>query len=311
MGCYERTAPLPAGARVLRRGESGYPPMLVDPRLNVDPLWAIGVDLADLGPSVGIVGTRRATPYGLDVSGRLARDLASAGICVVSGLALGIDAAAHEGALRAGGLTVAVLGSGVDVPYPMDNARLYRRIVETGAILAEVPPGADPRKEHFPSRNRIIAGLSHALVFVQGRAGRSGAFGTAMRAHELDRDVMVVPGDVRATMSSGPHAILKEGWGHPCTSAQDVLDMLGETLNWDKPREEARAIPPTLPEPQRRVLAALEEGPGSMDLLASVTGLDPRELVLALADLELAGFVRRVPDGRYARPSDPRSLTHP
>jgi DNA processing protein len=275
--------------------------MLLDPRLDIDPLWAIGVDVAHLGPAVGIVGTRRATPYGLDIAGRLARELASAGICVVSGLALGIDAAAHEGALRAGGVTVAVLGSGVDVPYPIDNAALYRRIATNGAILAEVPPGADPRKEHFPSRNRIIAGLSHVLVFVQGRAGRSGAFGTASRAHELDRDVMVVPGDVRAVMSSGPHAILKEGWGHPCTCAQDVLDMLGETLNWEKPRDDARAIPPTLPESQRLILTALDEGPGSAGVLASVAGLDARGTVLALANLELSGLVRRLPDGRYAR----------
>jgi DNA processing protein len=279
--------------RLIVPGSSEFPPLpeTVDP--TVVRLWAIGEDLRALGPMVAIVGTRRPTPYGLDIAARLAADLARAGICVVSGMALGVDAAAHEGALRAGGRTLAVLGSGADVRYPADNAGLYARIVGGGAVVSELPPGSDPRREHFPLRNRIIAALSLGVVFVQGRAGRSGAMGTASRAHELDREVLAVPGDVRAAMSSGPHAVLREGWGSICTDANDVLSVLAPELGWAVEGRHALVIPPGLSPERRSALAALGDGPATASVLAARAGLDLAIMRSALSGLELAGLVTR------------------
>lgn len=301
MGCYEAAAdaPAPPGARLVRPRDAAFPPALLDANPRVRALWTVGADPRSLGPMIAIVGTRRPTPYGLEVARTLAMDLAALGFCIVSGMARGIDAAAHEGALRAGGRTVAVLGSGVDVPYPEENEELYRRIAASGAILAEVPPGADPRKEHFPARNRIIVALSAGVVIVQGLVARSGAMRTAQWAHEMDRELFAVPGDVRAAMSSGPHAILREGWGHVCTCAADVVNVVGPALGWERAGRDEVVVPSHLPPAQRAALAALGDGEATVETLAARALIPAEEAARALAELELEALVVKTVSGTY------------
>ena len=175
--------------------------------------------------AVAVVGARACSPYGAQVARRLGRELAAAGLVVVSGLARGIDGEAHRGALEAGGLTVAVLGCGIDRDYPAAHAELARRIRERGLVVSEYEPGVEPAPWRFPARNRIIAGLCAATVVVEARE-RSGALITADLALEEGRDVLAVPGEITVALSAGTNALLKLG-ATPCTSAQDVLELFG------------------------------------------------------------------------------------
>ena len=262
-----------------------FPTLLTHIAPPVDVLWIIGRPLDQLGPCVAIVGARGPTAYGLEAARGLAGDLASLGICIVSGMARGIDAAAHEGALDAGGTTIAVLGTGVDRAYPAVHRTLYARIAEAGAVVSELPLGAGARKEHFPARNRIIAGMSLATILVQARKERSGAMGTVERAAHFGREVLAVPGDVRSELSTGPHRLLKEG-AALCAGASDVLDVLGDRL--------ADAGLPGFGSIERRLLAELKEDKlRSPESLAVALGLDAIEAARALGRMELAGAVAR------------------
>ncbi len=216
-------------ARRLVPGDGEFPPVLATIDPPVRQLWALGEQLDALGPPVAIIGARGPTSYGLDVAQKLAAELASLGICVVSGMARGIDAAAHEGALSVGGKTIAVLGTGVDRPYPMVNRPLYRRIIGSGAVISELPPGAGARKHHFKARNRIIAALSLGTILVQSRGERSGAMTTIKACQDYGRDVLAVPGDVRSELSTGPHQLLRDG-AALCANAADVLETLSQRL---------------------------------------------------------------------------------
>jgi DNA processing protein len=229
-------------------------------------------------PAVSIVGARACSPYGGQVARRLGRELAGAGLVVVSGLARGIDGEAHRGALEAGGLTVAVLGCGIDRDYPAAHAELARKIRERGLVVSEYEPGVEPAPWRFPARNRIIAGLSAATVVVEAR-DRSGALITADLALEEGRDVLAVPGEITSSLSAGTNALLKLGAG-PCTSAQDVLDLFGLA-------QEERAAP-AVGEMAAVVLSAL---PAAADGLVRATGFDAPTVAVALAELELAGLV--------------------
>jgi DNA processing protein len=263
--------------RVLER--SRFPPLLraiFDPPKRLYVRGGAGNDVLER-PAVAIVGARACSPYGAQVARRLGRELARAGLVVVSGLARGIDGEAHRGVLEAGGPTVGVLGCGIDRDYPAAHAELARKIRVGGLVVSEYEPGVEPAPWRFPARNRVIAGLCAATVVVEARE-RSGALITADFALEEGRDVLAVPGEITSTLSAGTNALLRLG-AVPCTSAEDVLELFGIVRD-ERP-------PPTVAGAARDVLAVL---PGAADDLVRATGLDARAVAVALAELELAGL---------------------
>jgi DNA processing protein len=271
--------------RVLERRR--FPPLLraiYDPPPRLYVRGAAGEDVL-ARQTVAVVGARSCSPYGAHVARRLGRELAAAGLVVVSGLARGIDGEAHRGALEAGGFTVAVLGCGIDRDYPAAHSELARRIRETGLVLSEYESGVEPAPWRFPARNRIIAGLSAATVVVEARE-RSGALITADLALEEGRDVLAVPGEITSALSAGSNALLKLGAG-PCTGAGDVLELFGLTHE-DRPT-------PKVSEQAAKVLAAL---PAGADDVARATGLEAQTVAVALAELELAGLATEA-DGLF------------
>jgi DNA processing protein len=231
-------------------------------------------------PAVAVVGARACSAYGRQVARMLGRELALAGVVVVSGLARGIDGEAHRGALEADGHTVAVLGCGIDRDYPAAHAELARAIAKSSLLVSEYEPGVEPSPYRFPARNRIIAGLCAATIVVEARE-RSGALITADFALEEGREVFAVPGEITSALSAGTNTLLKLGAG-PLTCAADVLDTLGIEA---EPR--ARASHPFL-----------ELLPASADELVRATGLTPAEVAATLAELELAGLAAEG-DGVY------------
>ena len=248
---------------------------------------------------VTIVGSRRASSYGRELATKLGRELSSAGLTVVSGMAIGIDSCAHRGALEAGGLTVAVLGCGVDVPYPPRHLRLYGEIVDRGLVIAELPPGTTARRWTFPARNRIMAALSQMTVVVEARE-RSGSLITAELAADLNREVGAVPGRVGSSPAAGTNGLLREG-ASVIRGADDVLDSL-VGVGVERPAPRVRRGPAIEPE-LARVLSLVEEGSTGADALARASGLGPGPLASALVQLELSGYLRSDAAGRYERTS--------
>ena len=247
--------------------------------------------------AVTIVGSRRPSRYGREIARELGRELAAAGFAVVSGMAIGIDAAAQEGALGTGGVTIAVLGCGVDVPYPPRHTRLYGEIVERGLVIGELPPGTQARRWTFPARNRIMAALGAMTVVVEARE-RSGSLITAEMAGDLSREIGAVPGLLGTSPAAGPNALIHDG-AHLIRDAQDVLDVLVGPGAQSRPTRTATG--PSLEEQLLEVLDLVERGGGAADALARASGLDPGSLATALVRLELAGYLRRNGDGRYER----------
>jgi DNA processing protein len=285
------------GLRFVGRSEPGFPPLLRelhDPPVGLFLRGDAGADLL-ASPVVAIVGARACSSYGAQVARLLGRELAAAGLVVVSGLARGVDGEAHRGALEAGGATVAVLGCGVDRDYPAAHAHLARGIGETGLVVSEYAPGVEPAPWRFPARNRIIAGLAAATVIVEARE-RSGALITADFALEAGREVFAVPGEITSALSVGTNALLRLG-ATPLTSADDVLESLG--------LDPAPAGEIELGDDAAAVLSALASEPAAADRLGRMTGLDAAALAAALTDLELAGAVVEA-DGLYrgVRPPD-------
>jgi DNA processing protein len=243
--------------------------------------------------TVTIVGARRATSYGREIAHELGRELTAAGMVVVSGLAFGIDACAHRGALDAGA-TIAVLGCGPDVAYPAAHRSLWRRICEQGLVISEFPPGASPWRWTFPARNRIMAALAGMTVVVEA-AARSGSLITADLAADLGRDLGAVPGPITSRASAGPNNLLAGG---ACLvrDAQDVLDaMLGAGA------KRVERTGPTLDTGLTSVLAAVESGEDSCDAVAATLGLSGPEAAAALSRLELLGYVTCSAMGLYSR----------
>ena len=299
----DRRALLAARARLVPLPGRAYPPALL--RLSDPPavLAVRGEHEALAGPCVAVVGARAATVYGLEVARRLAGALARAGVVVVSGLARGIDAAAHEAALEAGGRTVAFLACGPDRVYPAAHRRLAARIRERGALVSELPPGAPPRKIHFPLRNRLISGLSRAVVVVEART-RSGSLVTARHALDQGIEVLAVPGPVTAATSEGTNALLRDG-AAPALSARDVLCAAGleaecaAALEAECGPDPGPAAPhAALAAPASAILAALRHHPATRDELGRRLALAPGALAVALLELELAGRVAEDRDGR-------------
>lgn len=247
--------------------------------------------------SVSLVGSRNASPYGLAVAENLGRDLARTGINVVSGMARGIDTAAHCGALDAGGKTIAVLGCGVDVIYPSENGKVMNNIIKSGAVVSEFPPGARPEPWHFPVRNRVVSGLSKVVVLVEA-AKRSGALITANLALEQGRDVMVVPGNITSKFSQGSNGLIKQG-AAPVLEVADILEELGVGVIFPtssgKPSEGLK-----MNEHEKLLHKLLNYEPISQEILIQKSGLSVGEVMTALMFLEMKGLIKQMPGRLYA-----------
>lgn len=300
-----------SGARIVTWLDAAYPVRLrgipaSPPVVYIRGAWQDG------RPAVAIVGTRRATPYGMGVAERLAAALAARDVTIVSGLARGIDGAAHRAAVRSGGRTVGVLGCGVDVAYPPEHGSLMEAMVtKGGALMAEAPPGTSPAPGLFPARNRLISGLADAVVVIEGDTD-SGAMITASRAIGQGRTVFAVPGSVYAPGSRGPHRLLAAG-ASVLTSPDDVLAVLegtktagtgigGPPGGSSAPDPAGRRELGGLSEAERRVLAAVDPGDArSVDRVAGAAGIDVAAAAAALVGLEVRGAVRRTAGGLYVR----------
>jgi DNA processing protein len=285
-----------AGVETICRCDPRYPRRLQDLPAPPAVLHAAGglerfLTLVE-GEPVALVGARRASPYGLDLAGSLGRGLAVAGLTVLSGMALGVDSAAHAGALAAPGPTVAVLPGGAERPYPAGKRALYRQICDTGAAVSELPPGAPVWRWTFPARNRIIAALAAITVVVEA-GERSGALLTARFARALGRPVGAVPGRVSAPMAAGPNGLLAAG-AYVVRGPQDVLDQLFGAGVRQAQLELRAALPPEL----QQLLRAIADGRDTSAALARA-GVPADTGLAALAALELAGYVRRGPGGRW------------
>jgi DNA processing protein len=240
-------------------------------------------------PGLGIVGSRNATPQGIRDAEAFAHALSDAGLTIVSGLALGIDAAAHRGGLAGAGSSIALVGTGLDRIYPARNKTLAHQLVESGLIVSEFPLGTPPLPGHFPRRNRLISGLSRGVLVVEA-APDSGSLITARVATEQGREVFAIPGSIHSPLARGCHALIKQG-AKLVESAADILDELA----WQQ-----RLLPPVLPEsPSDPLLAALDGSPATLDTLAQRTGLTLEALSAKLLTLELDGRIASLPGGRY------------
>lgn len=279
-----------SSVRSVARGSDAYPGLLGELHDPPEALFVRGETALLSEPGVAVVGARSCSAYGAQVARSLARELAAAGLVVVSGLARGVDGEAHRGALESGGRTVAVLGCGIDRDYPLSHAELARRIVASGAVVSEYPVGIEPAPWRFPARNRIIAGLSLATVVVEARE-RSGALITADFALELGRDVFAVPGEITSGLSAGTNDLLRQG-AAPLTSARDVLDALGFEAT-----PGAGAVAP-VSDAAGALLTLLDDGAAGADELTRSSGLSSADVAAALVELELAGLAAQA-DGVY------------
>ena len=295
-----------AGARVLTWDDPEYPPLLRQLPEAPPVLYVKGqLTEADREWTVAIVGTRKASAYGRQVAETLASELARNGITVVSGLALGIDAVAHEYALRAGGRTLGVLACGIDQVYPPSHVKLASRILEQGALLTETPVGSPPEGGNFPARNRIISGLSLGTIVVE--AGEtSGALITADRALEQGREVFAVPGNIFAQSSRGTNRLLKEG-ATLITSVEDVLEALN--LKLVAQHTEVRAAVRGVPEDatEAKLFGLLSADPIHIDQIVRESGLPVSQVSSTLALMELKGMVRQVAGMQYVVAREERS----
>ena len=293
---------------ILLEGRDGYPPLLS--RIDDPPglLFVRGTLLPQDALSVAIVGARHATAYGLKVAEQLGASLARAGYTVVSGLARGIDAAAHRGAIQAGGRTIAVLGSGVLNVYPPEHADLAREVIDSGALISELPPLTAPHEGTFPQRNRIVSGLSLGVVVVQA-ADRSGALITARLATEQGREVFAVPGPIDCRMSRGCHGLIRDG-AKLVESVDDILEEFGplfETATTADGRTVTSAAELQLGDIERQVMDAYDtlaggaSKPASIDDIVDASGLAASQVLATIGVLEMRRLIRRLPGNQIAR----------
>lgn len=290
-----------AGNHIVTLGDPDYPTSLLEMADPPTLLYVKGRVELLAAESIAMVGARSATPQGLADARAFAAFLSGAGLGVVSGLAMGIDAAAHEGALRGAGATVAVIGTGADRIYPARNAELARRIAAEGAIVSEFPLGAQPLQHHFPRRNRLIAGLSRGVLVVEAALG-SGSLITARLAAEQGREVFAIPGSIHSPLSKGCHRLIRDG-AKLVETAEDVL----EELRWGQASSAPRlsgVTPSPVPEEDSdasALLAVLGHDPVTLDTLLQRSGLTPETLSAMLLTMELDGRVSRLPGGRFQR----------
>jgi DNA processing protein len=282
-----------AGIRPIAAFDPEYPALLA---CTPDPppvLWVRGLTALLARPTIAVVGSRAATPYALQVAARLGAELAERGLVVASGLARGVDSAAHRGCLGAGGATTAVLGCGLDRVYPPEHDELADEIAENGLVLAELGPGAPPLPDHFPLRNRLISGISLATVVVEA-SEYSGSLITARYALEQGREVMAVPGSVLSGRNRGSHALLKDG-AKVVETADDILQELGWPVHGRHASAKSLTAEPLLAKMEPGELYGLDE-------LVEATGVDGASLLARLTELELAGVIVAA-GGRFVRRS--------
>jgi DNA processing protein len=283
------------GNIILTLEDSAYPQRLLDTPDPPSVLYAKGrMELLNQ-PALAVVGSRNATPQGESNAEAFAAALADAGLTIVSGLALGIDAAAHRGGLRGKGSTIAVIGTGIDRVYPARNQSLARDIAEHGAIVSEFPLGTPALRENFPRRNRIISGLARGCLVVEA-AERSGSLITARLAGEQGRDVFAIPGSIHSPLSKGCHKLIKQG-AKLVDDARDILDELGLATAADK----TAAAAPAITAETARLLDSIGFDPCDMDTLASRSGLTAERLYAILLQMELDGRIASLPGGRFQR----------
>ena len=294
-----------SGCSLLAATDPGYPELL---RLSPGApavLYVRGNAAALLEPQIAMVGSRNPTAGGRATARDFAASFARLGLTVTSGLALGIDAACHEGALAGGGFTVAVLGCGLDVVYPRENTALADRVAASGALISEFPPGTPALKEHFPQRNRIIAGLAHGTVVVEA-AQRSGSLITARLAGAAGREVFALPGSIHNPLARGCHELIRQG-AKLVERVEDVLAELKISLAHQILASPSRSTPgipgagPVLDKEYKILLDALAFEPASVDSLIERTGLNSESIASMLLILELDGHVAPHPGGRYSR----------
>jgi DNA processing protein len=286
------------GINVVTRANGAYPALLAEIPAPPPVLYTLGTLQPEDATAVGIVGTRRMTTYGRDMAKLLGHDLAAADVTIVSGLARGVDGIAHEAALEAGGRTIAVLGSGVRNIYPPEHRKLAARIAESGVVLSDFHPDAQPDGPNFPARNRIISGLSLGVIVVEAPE-RSGALITVDFAADQGRDVFVVPGSVLSSRSAGCNQLLRDG-ARPVRSADDVL----EDLNLGRRKVQVamqQALP--LDDNERRILAVVTADPQHIDDIAALANLPISQAGAVLLTLELKGSVRNAGAQHYSRRS--------
>lgn len=280
---------------ILTLADSAYPAALLEIPSPPTLLYVLGK--ADLlaRPMLAVVGSRNATAQGLSNAEQFSAALSHAGLTIVSGLALGIDAAAHRGALGAPASTVAVLGTGVDVRYPTRNAPLYEAIAKDGALVSEFPLGTAAISLNFPRRNRLISGLSKGVLVIEA-ALSSGSLITARYAGEQGRELFAIPGSIHSPLSKGCHALIKQG-AKLVDSAQDVLEELGAWRTMPAPEKDESSHAAS----EHGLLQHLGHDPCSIDILCSRSGLTPDSVSAILLELELDGKVACLPGGRYQR----------
>lgn len=296
------------GIKILIPGDPGYPVLLAEVA-DAPPLLYYRGRLDGGQEALAIVGARRATSYGKAAATQLAREVAGRGVAVVSGLARGIDTAAHQGALAAGGITWAFLGCGLDKVYPPENAKLADAIVEKGALISEFPPGSPPDARHFPARNRLISGAARGVVVVEA-ARKSGALITVDFALEQGREVFAVPGPIFSDMSRGTHHLLRLG----ARLVEDAEDIWSEINAWHQPEENRLARlaggmtknqneedngSKGYPAAHSLVLAYLSDVPVHIDSITMAVPLPASAIALGLLELELAGKVVQLPGQHY------------
>lgn len=304
---YELERQLDAtGAAALTLDDPDYPALLRELPDAPPVLYVKGTLVEADRWAVAFVGTRRATVYGRDITYQLVTPLIHAGITIISGLALGIDAAAHKAALESGGRTIAVLGCGIDVVYPPEHRRLAEAITRNGALVTEFPPGTEPEAKHFPVRNRLISGLSLGVTVVEAPAS-SGALLTADAAAEQGRDVFAVPGNVTAKSSTGTNRLIQSG-AKLVMSAEDILDELNLTRDTVAVQSQVREVAPD--DPQEAALAGcLGDQPVHIDELCQRTEMPITQVSSLLSLMELKGIVRRL-DGMHYTLARGRSETY-
>lgn len=276
--------------------DAEYPLMLkniVDAPVS---LYVRGVIPVNVETSCAIVGSRFPSLYGMEVAERFSRELTEAGMLVVSGMAKGIDTAAHQGALKAGGNTMAVLGSGLDVVYPSENQKLFDKICKNGCVISEFPFGTQPDPFNFPRRNRIVSGLSLGVVVVEANI-KSGALITARLAGEQGREIFAVPGRVDSRLSQGPHALIKQG-AKVALNIEDILEELPIKREGHK-KEQETSEAEELSSDEKRIYALIKEGSDSLEGLMLKTGLDPASLFGPLLSLEIRRLIKEKPGKVY------------
>lgn len=285
---------------VLSMADTGYPAHLRNIQSPPPVLFYRGNPDCLMGKCISIVGSRKASMQGIEVTRKISCELSQAGVTIVSGLAMGIDAAAHEGCIEGGSPTAAVMGCGLDVDYPAENAALRERIVSTGGVLlSEYPPGVRANKYVFQVRNRIISGLSKALLMMESRI-QSGSTLTVHHALDQGREVFAYPGIPGSEWAAGAHQLLREGANY-FTSAQDILEDMGWQADLPKATQQQKTALPPLDEDQRKVFALLSQGEMSFDQLAAQSGLAIPSLSVALTMLQMMGLVKSMPGKAYCR----------